>query len=68
MNSRIPITAAKEISNKYGYKQVVILARNPPNGGWITSYGKNKLHCKIAADMATTLRKLEQEELKLVQT
>ena len=51
MGKRIPISAAKEIAKKYGYDQVMIYARDPEGDGneWMTTYGKNRLHCDIAA-------------------
>ena len=54
---RIPITAAKKISQKYGYEQVIIVARSvepledePGNmvSEHCTTYGKTKEHCEIA--------------------
>lgn len=47
----IPISAAKEIATKYDYDQVIIVARKVgENGGeHVTTYGKNKVHCGIAA-------------------
>ncbi len=55
---KIPINAAKEISKKYGYDQVVIIARKTgENGGeHVTTYGKDKTHCKIAADIGNFLK------------
>ena len=60
---RIPISAAKRIAEEYGYKQVVILARDPPNGGWVTTYGVTKTHCQIAGRMGNKLLALEKGEL-----
>ena len=47
----IPINAAKIIAEKYGYDQVVIIARKCGDGGreHCTTYGVNKEHCSIAA-------------------
>lgn len=44
----IPIQAAANIAKKYEYDQVIIIARAVNTGEHITTYGKNKLHCKIA--------------------
>lgn len=59
---RIPVTAAKEIAEKYGYDQVVIYARKvgadpEPHGEHMTTYGKTKEHCTVAAKMAEALQK-----------
>lgn len=50
----IPIKAAKDIAKKYGYDQVIIVARKvgespDPHGEHMTTYGKNKEHCNVAA-------------------
>jgi acetylornithine/succinyldiaminopimelate/putrescine aminotransferase len=45
----IPIAAAKRIADLYGYDQVVIIARAVGVQEHVTTYGKNKLHCEIAA-------------------
>jgi len=54
----IPISAGKEISKKYGYDQVIIFARKTGEGGGehMTTYGKNKEHCKIAANVGDFLK------------
>lgn len=54
----IPISAAKRIAEEYGYEQVVIFARQTGEGGGehMTTYGKTKLHCRIAAAMANKLQ------------
>ena len=60
---RIPISAAEHIAHKYGYDQVVIIARKVdqpagvgetakqaiPGGEHVTTYGINKVHCGVAA-------------------
>lgn len=60
---RIPIKAAEEIAKKYGYDQVIIIARKvgkdpEPNGEHITTYGINKAHCDAAALQGKALAKL----------
>lgn len=47
----IPISAAKQIAELYGYDQVVIVARKTGVIGHehVTTYGVNKRHCEIAA-------------------
>ncbi len=60
---RIPIRAAKEIAEKYGYDQVMIYARkcddSPlPHGEQMTTYGVNKAHCHAMARIASFLQKV----------
>ena len=57
----IPITAAESIAKKYGYDQVVVLARRvgehpEPSGEHITTYGIDKTHCDVAAIMGARLK------------
>ena len=57
----IPISAGKRIADTYGYDQVVIFARRvgadpDPNGEHVTTYGINKVHCRVAAMMGTRLK------------
>ena len=57
---RIPITAAKRIADEYGYDQVVIYARNHTDhtgGEHMTTYGKTKADCSVAAKMGDVLKK-----------
>jgi hypothetical protein len=60
---RIPIGAARDIAEKYGYDQVVIYARKVDEVGFIhggehmTTYGRNKVHCDVAARIGKTLQK-----------
>jgi len=61
----IPIKAAEAIAKKYGYDQVVVLARrvgeNPlPSGEHITTYGIDATHCEVAATMGSTLKRIAQ--------
>lgn len=58
----IPISAAKDIAERYGYDQVVIYARRChdstlPHGEHMTTYGRTKEHCDVAARMGTTLQR-----------
>lgn len=58
----IPISAAKLLADKYGYDQVVIYARRchdtpEPHGEHMTTYGRTKDHCQIAARIGATLQK-----------
>jgi hypothetical protein len=58
MTEPIPVKAAKEIASKYGYDQVVILARKTGDNGLehVTTYGTDKTHCKIAAAIGDFLK------------
>lgn len=53
--TEIPISAAREIAEKYGYDQVVIVARrvgeglHEPHGEHCTTYGVDKANCDVAA-------------------
>ena len=55
---RIPICAAAEISKKYNYDQVVIIARKTGDNGMehVTTYGKNKEHCAVAAKIGDFIK------------
>jgi hypothetical protein len=58
---RIPVTAARQIAEAYGYDQVVIYARKvgnapEPHGEHMTTYGVTKVHCSVAARIAETLQ------------
>ena len=57
----IPIGAAKRIADRYGYDQIVIVARRvgeapEPCGEHVTTYGRNKAHCGIAAEIGDFLK------------
>lgn len=59
----IPIKAAEAIAKKYGYDQVVVLARRVgehplPSGEHITTYGIDPTHCDVAALMGSTLKRV----------
>lgn len=55
---KIPISAAKLIADKYDYDQVVIVARKVGAGGneHVTTYGKTKEHCEVAAKIGDFLK------------
>lgn len=55
---KIPIHAAKEIAEKYGYEQVMIYARRTGEGGreHMTTYGVTKEHCSVMAKIAEFLQ------------
>ncbi len=57
----IPISAAEKIAKQYGYDQVVIVARRvgedpDPCGEHLTTYGRNKAHCDVAARIGKFLK------------
>lgn len=58
----IPISAAEEISKKYGFDQVVIIARKVGDIGpggiaeHVTTYGKDKANCEVAAKIGNFLK------------
>jgi hypothetical protein len=57
----IPISVAKQIAEAYGYDQVVIYARKVDTddvrgGEHMTTCGKTKQHCDVAARMAAALQ------------
>jgi len=58
----IPISSAKNIAQRYGYDQVVIYGRRvgdgPEAGEHLTAYGVTKVHCRIAAQISQTLKRL----------
>ena len=47
----IPTHAARDIAEKYGYDQVVIVARKigDTGGEHVTTYGRDKANCDVAA-------------------
>jgi hypothetical protein len=59
----IPDRAAEAIARKYGYDQVVILARRlgdhpEPRGEAITTYGVDPDHSVVAAGMGNTIKRI----------
>lgn len=58
----IPIDAAEHIARRYGYDQVVIIARRvgaapEPHGEHVTTYGVDRAHCDSAAAQGRALKK-----------
>lgn len=52
---QIPVMAAEEIAKRYGYDQVVIIARKVSNPGddhvggeHVTTYGIDRANCEVA--------------------
>lgn len=59
---RIPIVAARDIAERYGYDQVIIYARKvgadpEPHGEHMTTYGRNTVHCSVAARIGEFLQR-----------
>jgi len=57
----IPISAGEKIAKRYGYDQVIIIARRvgedpEPHGEYLTTYGKNKEHCGVAARIGNFIK------------
>lgn len=54
----IPIVAARDIAEKYGYDQVMIYARKVGEAGGehMTTYGVTKQHCTAMAHIAKFLQ------------
>lgn len=57
----IPISAAEDVAKKYGYDQVVIIARRvgeepDPCGEHVTTYGIDREHCNVAARIGNALK------------
>ena len=52
----IPIRAARLIAEKYGYSQVVIIARAVGAGEHCTTYGVDKANCDVAARIGDFLK------------
>lgn len=58
---RIPISAAKVIADRYGYDQVIVIARRvgeqpDPCDEHVTTYGRTKAHCTVAAQVGNFLK------------
>lgn len=52
----IPISAAKKFSDQYGYDQVIIVARAVDGGEHVTTYGRDKVNCGVAARIGDFLK------------
>lgn len=53
---RIPISAAQAIADTYGYDQVIIIARHVGHGEHVTTYGRDKANCDVAARIGEFLK------------
>lgn len=45
----IPVKAAEHIAKTYDYDQVVVIARKVGGGEHVTTYGRDKANCEVAA-------------------
>ena len=52
----IPIAAAKRIALDYGYDQVIVVARAVGGGEHVTTYGRDKPNCDVAARIGNFLK------------
>lgn len=57
----IPIEAAQQIAEKFGYDQVIVIARRvgedpAPHGEHVTTYGVDKANCDVAARIGNFLK------------
>lgn len=57
----VPVTAAGAIAGRYGYDQVIVIARRvgeapEPHGDHVTTYGVNLEHCGVAARVGDFLK------------
>lgn len=52
----IPVSAAKKIADDYDYDQVVVIARKVGVGEHVTTYGKTKEHCGVAARVGNFIK------------
>ena len=65
MNDRpmfpIPVEAARRVADRYGYDQVIIVARRvgdeAPCGEHVTTYGVSAEHCDVAARCGNRLKR-----------
>ena len=55
----IPVSAAERIAKEYDYDQVIVIARKVGEGGGehVTTYGRNRAHCSVAASIGDFLKR-----------
>jgi hypothetical protein len=55
---KIPISAAKEVSKKYGYDQIIIIGRKCGEQGFesVSTYGINKDNCDAASKIGNFIK------------
>jgi hypothetical protein len=54
----IPVSAAASIAKRYGYDQVIVIARKVGGGGGehVTTYGRDAGNCGVAARVGNFLK------------
>lgn len=52
----IPISAARDIAKRYGYDQIIIVGRAIDQGEHVTTYGRDKANCAVAARIGDFLK------------
>jgi len=52
----IPVMAARMIGQEFDYDQVVIIARKIGEGEHVTTYGRDKENCEVAARIGDFLK------------
>lgn len=52
----IPVSAARKIAEEFDYDQVIIIARKVGRNEHVTTYGRDKVHCEIAAKAGDFLK------------
>ena len=55
----IPINAARRIAHEHGYDQVIVIGRacGDDGGEHVTTYGRNRAHCEVAAQIGDFLKR-----------
>ena len=52
----IPVSTAEKIAKTYGYDQIVIIGRAVDQGEHVTTYGRDKANCDVAARVGNFLK------------
>ena len=54
----IPIATASDVAERYGYDQIIIVARRVGDDGGehVTTYGRDKANCDVAARIGEYLK------------
>ena len=58
MICKLPIKAARDIADTYGWDQVIIVARKTGDDGYehVVTYGKDRAHCEAAARAGNAIK------------
>ena len=57
MPKRIPISAAKGLAQKFGLRQVILVALDEENIAHVVTYGKSLEDCRLAAEGGNNLKR-----------